>query len=418
MMDAGDEARREAEDNSILALGAASLIATMREKRDGDETPRHPARRAYIINSLKHPEEVLCLREIYPQGFYLLGIHSDEKRRHAYLSKDKGIEPQKATDLMHRDEDGHLLHGQRVADTFYLSDFFVRLNEDHDVLKNSIWRIFDILFGNPYKTPTFDEYAMFLAFAAALRSADLSRQVGAVIAKNNEIIATGANDCPRFRGGLYWPEVDGADITDRQDGRDYMRGDDSNRVEQQRIIDEIIDKAVKLGISEEPLRQALEASRIRDLTEFGRVVHAEMEALLSCARNHVNASHATLYCTTFPCHNCAKHIIAAGIERVVYIEPYQKSKAVEFHSDAIAAGFKFEPFVGVGPRRFFDLFSMRLGSGQALKRKDEDGHVLEWKAETSHMRLQMLPCSYLDLELLASEKFNAARRQEDFRDGQ
>jgi deoxycytidylate deaminase len=215
-------------------------------------------------------------------------------------------------------------------------------------------------------------------------------------------------------------------IKDRPDGRDYMRGEDSNKVEQRRIIDQIIIAPVitdadNQGTFREPLRQALEASRIKDLTEFGRVVHAEMEALLSCARSHVNASQATLYCTTFPCHNCAKHIIAAGIERVVYIEPYQKSKAVEFHSDAIADGFRFEPFVGVGPRRFFDLFSMRLGSGYAryaLKRKDEEGNVLEWKSEAGHLRLQMLPCSYLDLELLASEKFNHARRQEDFRDGQ
>ena len=44
----------------------------------------------------------------------------------------------------------------------------------------------------PYVTPLFDEFAMFMAFAAALRSADLSRQVGAVVGKSNEIISTGA----------------------------------------------------------------------------------------------------------------------------------------------------------------------------------------------------------------------------------
>ena len=49
---------------------------------------------------------------------------------------------------------------------------------------------------------------MFMAFASALRSADLSRQIGAVIAHDNEIIATGANDCPKSGGGLYWPEYD------------------------------------------------------------------------------------------------------------------------------------------------------------------------------------------------------------------
>jgi deoxycytidylate deaminase len=421
MMNAGNHARRLVGDNSILALGAAAWIAAMRDKgNDAHPVPRHAPRRAYIINSLKHPDEVLRLREIYPQGFYLLGVHSDESRRCVYLTDEKRIAPQKAQELMLRDEDEHLSHGQRVADTFHLSDFFVRLDGHDDRLKSSVWRILDLLFGDPYKTPTFDEYAMFLAFAAALRSADLSRQVGAVIAKNGEVIATGANDCPRFGGGLYWPEFDEKEnaIKDRRDGRDYMRGGDSNRIEQRRIIEEILTKAAEKGIPRGPLQEALEASRISDLTEFGRVVHAEMEALLSCARSHVNASHATLYCTTFPCHNCAKHIIAAGIGRVVYIEPYQKSKAIEFHRDAIEAGFKCEAFVGVGPRRFFDLFSMRLGSGYALKRKDADGQVLPWKPETGCLRLQMLPCTYLDLELVASSMFNDVRRKEDPRDGQ
>jgi len=422
LMQAGNDARSSAKDNSILALGAASLISSLRARGDGDEGKRqHAPRRAYIINSLKHPEEVRRLRDIYPQGFYLLGIHSDEQRREDYLVNQKRIREQhKVKELIGRDEDEHLPHGQRVADTYHLSDFFVRLDGHDDSLRNSLWRILALLFGDPYKTPTFDEYAMFMAFVAALRSADLSRQVGAVIAKSQEIIATGANDCPRFHGGLYWPEFNeqAHDIKDAQGGRDYTRGKDSNKVEQQAIIDDIIKDTAATGVSEELLRKSLEKSRIRDLTEFGRVVHAEMEALLSCARSHASTIGATLYCTTFPCHNCAKHVIAAGINRVVYIEPYQKSKAIEFHDDAINAGFRFEPFVGVGPRRFFDLFSMRLGSGYALKRKDEDGHTLEWKPETSHLRLQMLPSTYLDLELLASNMFHAARQKEDFPDGQ
>ena len=76
------------------------------------------------------------------------------------------------------------------------------VEEDH--LDTAIRRIIEILFGAPYQTPYFDEYAMFLSFAASLRSADLSRQVGAVITKDNEVLGTGANDCPRFGGGLYW----------------------------------------------------------------------------------------------------------------------------------------------------------------------------------------------------------------------
>jgi cytidine deaminase len=185
-------------------------------------------------------------------------------------------------------------------------------------------------------------------------------------------------------------------------------------------MDEILSKAESEGLDRNKLAAVLKESRIDDLTEFGRVVHAEMEALLSCARARVPVMSGTVYSTTFPCHNCAKHIIAAGIRRVVFVEPYQKSKAAEFHTDSIQVGFSevdqpesesrpvviFEPFVGVGPRRFFDLFSVRLGSGYTVKRKNRvTGLTVEWKPENGRLRLQMLPVSYLDLELLASDMF-------------
>lgn len=418
-MDAGNQARKQSRDNSILALGAASWIASKRDNSEGNPKPAKKC--AYLIRSLKHPEEVERLRDIYALGFYLIGVHCDEKRRHSYLFNDKRIESAAAEKLMTRDKDEHIEHGQRVTDTFHMADFFVRLEGDNDQLKNSLWRVLDIMFGYPYYTPTFDEYAMFLAFAASLSSADLSRQVGAVIAQDNRIVATGSNDCPKVGGGQYWPKFDSntKKFDDEEDGRDYKRGEDANKAEQNKIIDHIISVASEMKIDPDVLRSVLDKSRIRDLTEFGRVVHAEMHAILSCARSGLATVDAHLYCTTFPCHNCSKHIIASGIRRVIYIEPYEKSMTAELHSDAVALGFsteeakcvRFEPFVGIGPRRFFDLFSMRLSSGMPLLRKDANGQAVEWNPEQGKLRLQMLPCSYMDLELTASAKFNELRKE-------
>lgn len=434
LMDAGDKARESSTDNSILALGAAALINSQRPSERGEPQPQ--PRRAYIISALKHPAEVERLRAIYPLGFYLIGVHSDEETRTRCLREDKRIRSDEEIDrLIKRDEHGRdamapepitkVDHGQRVSDTFHLSDFFVRIDDPE--LKRSIWRILALLFGHPYVTPTCDEHAMFMAFAASLHSADLSRQVGAVIAIEGQVLATGANDTPKAGGGQYWPASDKLpeDVSFPSDGRDFARGHDSNKIEQQKIIEEILEEAEKSGLPREPLAPILAKSRIDDLTEFGRVVHAEMDALLSCARTGISTHGATLYATTFPCHNCAKHIVAAGISRVVFIEPYPKSKAAEFHPDSIERGFttgcllrgeatrvRFEPFIGVGPRRFFDLFSMKLGSGYPLKRKERDGRKLEWVPENGRLRLQMLPASYLDLEFVASDMFNKARKAE------
>jgi deoxycytidylate deaminase len=74
---------------------------------------------------------------------------------------------------------------------------------------------------------------------------------------------------------------------------------------------------------------------IKDLTEFGRSVHAEMSAVLDAARRGVPIGGCTLYTTTFPCHNCARHLIGAGIRRVVFIEPYEKSRAEDLHEESV-----------------------------------------------------------------------------------
>ena len=421
LMTAGNVARERANDDAILAYGASSIIFANRS-REVESLPAPPRQKvAYIIKSLKRPEEVDALRFIYPQGFVLVGVHADLARRLAHLEHDVGMSKDQAIELVRRDdEESRVPHGQRVKRTFHLADFFVQITGDGDQLRNEIRRMVEIWFGHPYITPTFDEYAMYFAFAAAMRSADLSRQVGAVLTRKNQILASGANECPAAGGGQYWPKANASDEETRDfaNGRDYRRGVDSNRVEQLRIIQDIVEKGSKpdYGFSPEKLTKLLKESRILDLTEYGRVVHAEMEAILACCRTGISTIDADLHCTTFPCHNCAKHIIAAGIKRVVYIEPYAKSKALEFHDEAITTDnlipgenkVKFEPFVGIGPRRFFDLFSMQLGTGYELIRKNkETGKRMHWVANEAKLRIQMNPNSYLDHEVLASKRFSA-----------
>ena len=75
-----------------------------------------------------------------------------------------------------------------------------------------------------------------------------------------------------------------------------------------------------------------------------------------------------MYVTTFPCHNCAKHIIAAGIRRVVYLEPYPKSRAGYLYGEEITleslfgneeeGKVVFTAFTGIAPRQYRQLFSM------------------------------------------------------------
>ena len=170
---------------------------------------------------------------------------------------------------------------------------------------------------------------------------------------------------PRFGGGAYWEG-------DPTDARDFQQGEDANQRmrdvivrEIQRVLSEGWLADDRKGASVEEFRAALGDARVQQLTEFNRAVHAEMAALLDGARRGVSVRGTTLHCTTFPCHNCAKHIVAAGVTRVVYIAPYAKSLAEDLHPDAIAidhghavpAKVSFESFVGVSPDLYLPLFT-------------------------------------------------------------
>ncbi len=350
-MDLGNRIRCQTKDDAILMKGVAAYIYANYHGNNG-EAPQ--VRKAYIIDSIKHPAEVDFLRKTYGDGFHLIGISDDYDKRKAFLIGRKHLSEEEAEELLRRDDNETVKNGQHTRDAYQQSDYFINASDERKETEESIFRLLDLLFGNAFITPTFEEYAMFRAYVASLRSADLSRQIGAVITRDNEIIAEGVNDCPRAFGGLYWPIYQKGKVIDEADGRDYMLGYDSNKIEQKRIISSIL---TNLGLEENKENyKKVKAAGIGTLTEYGRVVHSEMEALMMCARNNVSTRGCEMFVTTFPCHNCAKHIIAAGIKRVVYIEPYPKSKALEFYKKEISQSEEdkgekvlFLPFKGVGP---------------------------------------------------------------------
>lgn len=424
-MDLGNKIRAEAKSNSILMRGAVSKIYSKRninpesaeDKSKGQRLPS--VRKAYIIDSIKHPDEVKFLRNVYKDSFFLIGYTGDYDKRKKYLDQIKSMGEEKAEQVLKRDEHENFESGQHVRDAFQLADYFVINNGHNEYIANSVCRFINIIFGYPYATPSFEEYAMYMAFATSLRTADLSRQIGAVITKNNEVIASGTNDCPRFGGGLYWPQKgDNGAYADEEGGRDYTLKCDPNKNEQAKIIMDILN-CFNLECSEEN-KEKLKRCGIGDLTEYGRVVHGEMEAIMFCARNHISCRGAEMYVTTFPCHNCAKHIIAAGIKKVVYIEPYPKSKALELYQNELTtnvrAGNKLQMvmFEGIGPHRYQDFFSMSSNKYYKIVRKKDSGDIVDWNEEKANPRFIVPLVNYLEVEereVLNYEEFKEIRRK-------
>ena len=131
--------------------------------------------------------------------------------------------------------------------------------------------------------PSWEEYFMEIARLVARRSTCLRRQVGSVVVKEKNILATGYNGTPS--GITHCSEV---------------------------------------GC----LRQRLGVPS-GERHELCRGLHAEQNAIIQAAKHGTNIAESTLYTTHSPCVICSKMIINAGIRRIVYLEGYPDALAAE-----------------------------------------------------------------------------------------
>src|SRR5882724_12585534 len=255
-MQAGNELRSLAGSGDILALMCVAQIRQLRREFGGTEQERSPTplpRTAYIIRSIKHPSEINALSDIYGRSFFVVSTYSPRGRRVSSLAAsiaDSEGNPDhtscrdRAEELIRIDEDegDQATLGQSVRDSFPQGDVFVD-SRSRDRLNANLERFVDAVFANPFVTPTRDEFGMYHANSAALRSADLGRQVGAAIAtEDGDVIAIGCNDVPKAGGGLYW-------AGDQPDGRDFQEGFDSAVKFRDKIIGELTVKLLSVGWS-------------------------------------------------------------------------------------------------------------------------------------------------------------------------
>lgn len=116
---------------------------------------------------------------------------------------------------------------------------------------------------------TWDEYFMALAYLSSKRSKDPNTKVGAcIVDKNNRILSIGYNGAPN-------------------------------------------------GFNDEKFPWGREGNPLE--TKYLYVVHAERNAILNYRGSRKDLENSKIYVDLFPCNECAKEIIQAGIKEVVYL---------------------------------------------------------------------------------------------------
>jgi len=417
-------------------------------KKMVDEGLKADARKVVILDGLVSRMETKYLKQVLGSCFWLVGVVAHTARRRTRLMSRKEVDE----NLLGMIEKSHVQ--KEVTDLIASADYFF----GNDYLQETrispeAERFLRLVFGSFIETPRIEEYGMHMARTASYSSACLSRQVGAaIISAEGRLLATGTNDVPRYGGGLYRTEHAndqrcftslGFCENDRRK-HELAKNVAQTLMEAQLVVKEINNPAAlaevdSQGISdnadigtnnagacskespatntnsdvqERVIKVLLEQSRLKDIIEFSRAVHAEMDAIVAVARGAVSGIvGSTMYVTTYPCHNCAKHIIDAGIRRIVYIEPYRKSLASELHSDTISEErdeqggdecsshlahcskvVHFEIYRGVSPSRYMSLFN------SAEERKDKNGSMCRKKSEKPHEQKPRFAVSIKDLK--------------------
>jgi dCMP deaminase len=143
--------------------------------------------------------------------------------------------------------------------------------------------------------PSWDNYFMQITFEVAKRSTCPRAAVGAVIVRDKRILTTGYNGAPAS------------------------------------------------------LAHCTEVGCLMVNDHCVRTLHAEQNAIIQGALHGVDVSHSTIYVTHQPCLNCAKMIINAGVERVVYGGHYPDEIACAFLEEAGVVLHKYERAEAVVP---------------------------------------------------------------------
>ncbi|MDQ1438569.1 MAG: hypothetical protein QOK43_2198 [Acidimicrobiaceae bacterium] len=391
-MNAGDELRGAVGNAAALAALAVTAIV----KRRGPK----PKESAFVLRSLKNPSEVHLLRHVYGDAFLLVAVASSiEERRQALADHLSLFENPRseAENLIARDESDSEEQdfGQNVRAVYSMADVYLPSGRGL-IVAHEVDRFIDAVFGAPFATPRPAEEAMRLAFDASLRSAAAGRQVGAtIVPRIGTPMIVGTNEVPKPGGGQYWSG-------DVPDYRDFQVGSDPNPVYTKRVIQEMLERLARRGWLVDELRSltgpqllaratessdegesVLEGARASALIEFTRCLHAEQSAIVNAARAGIATTDAMMYTTTFPCHECAKMIIGAGITEVHYVEPYPKSLVSRLYRDLIdtepelygTSGLSgrrvpFHQFFGIAPRLYATAF-------RAGERRVGD-QIIEW----------------------------------------
>lgn len=359
--DIGDKVRKK----QIYAM-PEKVVSNIREDEESDTAL---ASLPIVIDGIRNPSEMTCLRDTFPH-FFVIAVFARFEIRWNRREKDyKGNMRAFRRDDERDSGEFEPAWGQKVQLCVDRSDVLISNERDfvepiiEQELQQRVDSYIDLMREPGSRGPHPWELNMAQAYEASLMSTCCKRRVGAIVVKEEAterrprtyVIASGYNEAPSSirscadRGGTNRPE--------------YCYKDEKIKAVLKEQYEVCPKCGTRLEFPEEfdlPFTCPNCGARLGSDFIPGRMldlciaVHAEEAALLQASKfGGTEVDGSTLYTTTFPCPLCAKMILYAGVERCVFAEPYPEDEAIDALKEG---GVPAELFEGVKGRAYHRLF--------------------------------------------------------------
>lgn len=312
-----------------------------------------------VIDGIRNLGEIQALRGTFPVCYVIAVVASKDTRwKRVQDLYDRDLKAFERDEQ--RDADGDIINGQQVEKCVNDADYVLWNEQDlrpagerGSTLLGKLSRDVALMRGNgaPAGYPTPAESYMTSAYAASHLSRCLKRFVGAVIVSDKGIpLSLGFNENPIIMKSC-----------ESEYGHCFKDTNMGARLEEMGKV-----YCPDCGEKQDALAPPWRCKNTNCRTnlklrffpnrnmELCTAIHAEERAIRSLGDR--DATGATLYVTTFPCLQCARHIVDVGISNVVYVEAYPVAESQKFleHNRVVV-----KPFEGFKARAFTRIFKQR-----------------------------------------------------------
>lgn len=338
-----------------------AIIAAWNEKRGISST-------RICIDALRNPYEALFFKDKY-RSFHMMAISTEDEERKRRLSglNEKELNNLDAVEYPQKMKiPQEVFYHQNIQGCLEIADIHIYnphvKGGKYFELTEQLLKYVALMLHPGLVTPTHLERCMQLAYNAKYNSGCLSRQVGAVVTREDfSIQSVGWNDVPKGQVSCNLRDVCG-----------YCQNKDSETYSQFEIENEKFSRVMaKLDLEMrgkshgrctafcfKDIYNGMEDSKNQVYT---RALHAEENAFLQISKyGGTQIRGGCLFTTASPCELCAKKAYQLGIREIYYIDPYPGISKLHILTFGKENNPRMNLFYGAIGEAYLDFYAPRI----------------------------------------------------------